>query len=172
MWLLCTGAAFARSDEASELVVRFHSAVFANDRTIRVLLPPGYARPDRASRRYPVLYFNDGQDLFDPHLSTFHNGGSYLLRDRMQALYAENAVRPLIIVGIDNAGHSLRPNEYLPWPEHAAPHAEPRKFTTFRALAPSVTDRLDHGVRPCEAVLRLGLDFDRRAALLTLQVST
>jgi predicted alpha/beta superfamily hydrolase len=105
-------------DLAAQLVlIQFHSTIFANDRTIRILLPPGYAQHDRASRSYPVLYLNDGQDLFDPNLSTFYNGGSYLLKDRMQALYAENAVRPMIIVGIDNAGHGLRPNEYLPWPD-------------------------------------------------------
>ena len=160
VWLLCTGAAFARSDEAPELVLlRFHSAVFANDRTIRVLLPPGYTRPDQASRRYPVLYLNDGQDLFDPHLSTFRNGGSYLLGDRMQALYAEKAVRPLIIVGIDNAGHSLRPNEYLPWPDTTLrpwmPHPHGKRYPAFmtQELMPFIqarfrvlTDAADTGV--------------------------
>src|ERR1700723_1841221 len=119
--LLAAPPAAAGSDADSNsprlALLRFHSTIFGNDRLIRVLLPPGYSRSDQRTRRYPVFYLNDGQDLFDPRLSTFRHGGSYLLKDRMRALYAQDAVRPIIIVGIDNAGHRLRPNEYLPWPD-------------------------------------------------------
>ena len=46
------------------------SAAFGNARTIRVLLPPGYGAPaNQGSRRYPVLYLLDGQNLFDACLS-------------------------------------------------------------------------------------------------------
>ncbi|MCM2313277.1 MAG: alpha/beta hydrolase-fold protein, partial [Steroidobacteraceae bacterium] len=45
------------------------SKVFGNSRTIRVLLPPGYDAPGNQSRRYPVLYLLDGQNLFDACLS-------------------------------------------------------------------------------------------------------
>ncbi len=149
-----------RDQAAPQVVlVRFHSTVFANNRTIRVLLPPGYGRHDRASLRYPVLYLNDGQDLFDPRLSTFRNGGSYLLKDRMQVLYGENAIPPMIIVGIDNAGYRQRPNEYLPWPDTTLrpwmPHPHGKLYPTFmtQELMPFIqvrfrvlTDVADTGV--------------------------
>ena len=35
-------------------------------RHVSVWLPPGYALPENASRRYPVLYMHDGQNAFDP----------------------------------------------------------------------------------------------------------
>ena len=39
---------------------------FGNTRQLRVWLPPGYSSVENEGRRYPVLYLNDGQNLFDP----------------------------------------------------------------------------------------------------------
>src|SRR6202161_228461 len=44
--------------------------VFGNTRMLRVWLPPGYDAGDHG-RRYPVLYLNDGQNLFDACTSMF-----------------------------------------------------------------------------------------------------
>ena len=49
----------------------FTSETFCNSRVLRVLLPPGYDLPVNGNRRYPVLYLNDGQNLFDASTSTF-----------------------------------------------------------------------------------------------------
>ncbi len=115
-------------------LINFHSRVFNNDRFLRVLLPPGYDLPAQRHSRYPVLYLSDGQDLFDPEASTFHSG-SWLLRNRMDKLYANAAIPPIIIVGIDNAGHQMRPNEYLPWPDNTLrppmPHPHGAEYPTF-----------------------------------------
>jgi predicted alpha/beta superfamily hydrolase len=115
-------------------ILPLHSRIFNNDRVLRILLPPGYDDATQAATRYPVLYLNDGQDLFDARDSTFHNG-SWLLRERMEALYETGAIRPIIIVGIDNAGHSQRPNEYLPWPDDtlrpAMPHPHGSEYPQF-----------------------------------------
>ena len=48
---------------------RLASRIFGNERTIRVLLPPGYDAPENAARKYPVLYLLDGQTLFDACLA-------------------------------------------------------------------------------------------------------
>ncbi len=40
------------------------SRIFRNMRLVRVWLPPGY--DVAGATRYPVLYLNDGQNLFDP----------------------------------------------------------------------------------------------------------
>ena len=65
-----TGAAGAvksqKSSVAGDLRLhQFRSEVFGNTRTIRVLLPRGYDERVNRNRRYPVLYLNDGQNLFD-----------------------------------------------------------------------------------------------------------
>jgi len=118
-------------------LVYFHSKVFGNNRMLRVLLPPGYDSVAQRGVRYPVLYLNDGQDLFDPRLSTYHSG-SQLLQDKMDALYARGAVRRIIIVGMDNAGghRNRRPNEYLPWPDNtlhrpSLPHPQGKSYPQF-----------------------------------------
>src|SRR5688500_12367980 len=49
----------------------FHSEVFGNTRKLRVLLPPGYSQRVNRHRRYPVLYLNDGQNLFNATTSFF-----------------------------------------------------------------------------------------------------
>jgi hypothetical protein len=53
-------------------VHEFASRVFGNTRTLRVLLPDRYDRPENAARRYPVLYLNDGQNLFDTATAVFN----------------------------------------------------------------------------------------------------
>jgi len=44
---------------------QFRSRIFRNTRYVRVWLPPGYDDPANAEHRYPVLYLNDGQNLFE-----------------------------------------------------------------------------------------------------------
>ena len=63
----------------------FTSATFGNTRTLRILLPPGYDAPDNRDRRYPVLYLNDGQNLFDAATSTFTGQRVARGRDRAGA---------------------------------------------------------------------------------------
>ena len=43
----------------------FRSRVFKNKRFLRVWLPPGYDDAKNSGRYYPVLYLNDGQNLFE-----------------------------------------------------------------------------------------------------------
>src|SRR6266568_3216098 len=50
-------------------VKNFHSRFLAQDRDIVVYLPPGYDK--NTWRRYPVLYMQDGQNLFDAATSFF-----------------------------------------------------------------------------------------------------
>lgn len=54
---------------------------------VSVQLPPGY--DPTARRQYPVLYINDGQDM-----------PAVRLRETLQDLYRERAVRPVIVVAI------------------------------------------------------------------------
>ena len=89
----------------------FESTIFGNKRKIRVFLPEGYRR---SKRDYPVLYLNDGQNLFDP-ASSQAGGLEWGVDETVLSLLRLRRIEPLIVVGIDNAGKSLRANEYLPW---------------------------------------------------------
>jgi len=94
----------------------FTSRVFHNTRMLRVWLPPGYKNPDQRSERYPVMYLNDGQDLFDVCTSIF-SAQEWRVDETATALIQSGKIPPLIIVGIDNAGKRDRPKEYLPFPD-------------------------------------------------------
>ena len=89
----------------------FRSRIFHNTRFLRVWLPPGYDDSQNAGRRYPVLYLNDGQNLFEP--STSFTGVDWQVDETGDRLIREGAVPPMILVGIDNAGRD-RIREYMP----------------------------------------------------------
>jgi predicted alpha/beta superfamily hydrolase len=75
-----------------------------------VYLPPMYET--EGERRFPVLYMQDGQNLFDPETS-FIKGKYWRMGETANALVEAGAIEPLIIVGIYNAGVK-RVNEYTP----------------------------------------------------------
>jgi enterochelin esterase-like enzyme len=89
----------------------FRSRVFRNTRFLRVWLPPGYDDAANQGRRYPVLYLNDGQNLFEP--STAFAGVDWQADEAADRLIRQGAISPLIIVGIDNTGKD-RIREYMP----------------------------------------------------------
>jgi predicted alpha/beta superfamily hydrolase len=108
-----------------ELEVRpFSSKVFGNTRMLRVWLPPGYNRTEHRSQRYPVLYLNDGQDLFDACTSIF-NPEEWRVDETATELIQSGKIPGLIIVGIDNAGKRDRPKEYLPFADDTLEPAVP-----------------------------------------------
>ncbi len=88
------------------------SQIFRNRRMLRIWVPPGYDDPANLGRRYPVLYLNDGQNLFDP--STAYIGVDWQVGRSAEILIREGCIPPLIIVGIDNAQKN-RGKEYLPY---------------------------------------------------------
>jgi predicted alpha/beta superfamily hydrolase len=92
-------------------VHEFRSRFFRNTRFLRVWLPPGYDDSDNSLRRYPVLYLNDGQNLFEP--STSFTGVEWEVDETAERLIREGQVPSMIIVGIDNAGKD-RFREYMP----------------------------------------------------------
>jgi enterochelin esterase-like enzyme len=89
----------------------FQSRIFRNTRFLRVWLPPRYDNVENAARRYPVLYLNDGQNLFES--ATSFTGVEWQVDETADRLIGEGAVPPLIIVGIDNAAKD-RIREYMP----------------------------------------------------------
>ena len=89
----------------------FSSAVFRNNRKLRVWLPPGYELAENAERRYPIFYLNDGQNLFDP--ATAYAGVDWRAGETADALMQQGIIEPMILVGIDNATVE-RIKEFMP----------------------------------------------------------
>jgi enterochelin esterase-like enzyme len=89
----------------------FQSRVFRNTRFLRVWLPPGYDDAKNSGRHYPVLYLNDGQNLFEA--ATSYAGVEWQVDETADRLIREDAVLAMIIVGIDNTGKD-RIREYMP----------------------------------------------------------
>lgn len=87
----------------------FASRVLGNRRDILVYLPPGYRRS--RTRRYPVLYLQDGQNVFDA--ATAFGGNEWCVDETAQRLVEDKLIEPLIIVAVANTGDD-RINEYAP----------------------------------------------------------
>lgn len=76
-------------------------------RKIWLYLPPDY---QTSAKTYPVLYMQDGQNLFD-NATSF--SGEWQVDETLNTLFAQGDYGA-IVVGIENGGAS-RLNEYSPW---------------------------------------------------------
>jgi len=94
-------------DTSTVIKTEFFIPQFQCKRRIWVYLPPDYHLSNRA---YPVLYMQDGQNLFDDKYSF---SGEWGIDDALQLAFAEGDPG-IIVIGIDNGG-SERLNEYSPW---------------------------------------------------------
>jgi predicted alpha/beta superfamily hydrolase len=104
-------------------VHEFHSRIFRNTRMLRVWLPPRYDAPGNESRHYPVLYLNDGQNLFDR--ATAFAGVEWQVDETADRLIRQEVIPPLIVVGIDNTQDD-RIKEYLPFRSFQPPVLRPQ----------------------------------------------
>ncbi len=138
--LLCAGLAFGGDAKPHTVtgdleIVSFPSKILGNTRSLRILLPPGYRVMQNRHSRYPVMYMQDGQNLFDAATSYFHE---WQMDETMQRLWAEQKVPPMIIVGIDNA-QGARAEEYLPYRDENLPAmSSPRAADYARFLLEEV----------------------------------
>lgn len=101
----------------------FHSAIFNNQRLLRVWLPPGYDAPENKDRHYPVFYLNDGQNLFDRTIA--FGGCEWQVDETADRLIRQNQVPALIIVGIDH-GQKDRAREFLAYRSMNPPVLRPQ----------------------------------------------
>lgn len=90
----------------------FTSKFLSGSRTFHVYLPPGYGAAENARRRYPALYLQDGQNVFDGATS-FIPGQEWHVDETAETLIKAGLIEPLIIVAIENGG-AERINEYTP----------------------------------------------------------
>jgi len=88
---------------------KFRSRFLRNQRDLIVYTPPSYE--DQPGRRFPVLYLQDGQNLFDGATS-FIPGQDWRVGQTTDDCIQSGSVAPLIIVGMYNTKARIR--EYTP----------------------------------------------------------
>lgn len=97
--------------------VKYHTGMKGNgipDRDIIVWLPPDYGK--NRTKHYPVLYMQDGQNIFDPATSAF--GIDWQVDETCDSLIRNKIIEPLIVIGIYNTKERM--NEYIPGAEGTA----------------------------------------------------
>ena len=113
----------------------FYSPELDNQRDILVYLPPSY---DLSERRYPVIYMQDGQNLFDS--GTSFAGTEWHVDETMEMLAGEGI--EAIVVGLNHT-HDQRIAEYNPFPQHWQGNGE--RYLQF--LSATVKPVIDHDFR-------------------------
>lgn len=83
--------------------------------TYEVFLPPSYL--ELPGRRYPVLYAQDGQQVFSTGRDPF-DGSSWRMDDSLNELYDLAAMEEILVVGIHTNEQRLEMLSPTPDPEH------------------------------------------------------
>jgi predicted alpha/beta superfamily hydrolase len=87
----------------------FYSPSEGFSRTVRIYTPDGYDQG--SAHRYPVLYMQDGQNVFaHPESARFD---TWCANTALEQLVHEHRLEPWVIVGIDSGMGRL--DEYSPW---------------------------------------------------------
>ncbi|HZE57704.1 MAG TPA: alpha/beta hydrolase-fold protein [Chthoniobacterales bacterium] len=115
----------------------FPSKILKNRRDVLVYLPPGYRR--FSMRQYPVLYLQDGQNVFDA--ATSFAGVEWGVDETAQRLIRQKLMEPLIIVAIANTGED-RIHEYAPTPARLDPPKRKRSKGLLRSYGRFLVEEL------------------------------
>jgi predicted alpha/beta superfamily hydrolase len=138
------------------------SRVFGNRRLVRVWLPPDYDGSGTA--HYPVLYLNDGQNLFEA--ATAFAGVHWQVGEPAARLIGERKIRPLIVVGIDNTKSRIQ--EYIPYKSRDPRVLNPkgRRYPEF--LRREVMPLIEQRYRVLKGPENTGLGGSSLGGLITL----
>lgn len=100
LWLATLPRTFGQSGSLLETNVPSHS--FSWNRGIHIYLPPSYLT--QPQRRYPVLYLQDGQNVFSSAGTNAAFGwGSWELDRTVDILSSAGKMREIIMVAVDNS---------------------------------------------------------------------
>ncbi len=138
------------------LLPQVWSPQLENKRDVLVYLPPAYANSDR---RYPVLYMQDGQNLFDD--VTAFAGQDWRVDETMERLSADGY--QAIVVGIHHGGEA-RLVEYNPFPGRSGGHGE--RYLAF--LTDTLKPFIDANFRTQSEPAATGIMGSSMGALIAL----
>jgi predicted alpha/beta superfamily hydrolase len=94
------------SAQVSILDSAFYIPQLHSFRRIWIYLPPGYKK---SKKEYPVIYAQDGQNLFDAYTSF---SGEWRIDETLDSMYESKGIAS-IVIGIDNSKDRMR--EYNPF---------------------------------------------------------
>jgi predicted alpha/beta superfamily hydrolase len=140
------------------------SSPLPGGRGLTVYLPPGYE--ENAEPRYPVLYLQDGQNLFDP-VRAF-GGQPWCVAETATALIEAGRIQPLIIVGIDHMGNE-RANEYTPTHDRQRGGGGADRYGTF--LVTEVKPLIDAAYRTRSDPPNTGIGGSSLGGLVSLYLA-
>jgi predicted alpha/beta superfamily hydrolase len=143
----------------------FRSKIFRNTRWLRVWLPPGYEAAESQSIRYPVLYLNDGQNLFER--ATAFAGVEWQVDETADWLIRSNLIPPMILVGIDNM-QKARIREYVPYRSLNPPILRPQGKQYPDFLLDEIMPFVQHQYRVALGPANTGLGGSSLGALISL----
>lgn len=144
-------------------IENFRSAHLPGERMITVYLPPGYESD--TERRYPVLYLQDGQNLFEAQRAFVH-GEIWHAHSTVRHLVEAREISPLILVGIDHAGEA-RIDEYTPTQDLRSRRGGKAK-AYGRMLTEELKPLIDRRFRTLPDACHTGLGGSSLGGLLTL----
>lgn len=138
------------------IVPQAWSPQLENKRDVLIYLPPSYATGER---RYPVLYMQDGQNLFDP--VTAFNGHDWQVDETMERLSADGY--EAIVVGVYHGGDQ-RLAEYNPFPGKW--HSRGQEYIEF--LSSSLKPFIDRNFRTLPEPAATGILGSSMGGLISL----
>ena len=133
------------------------------------VLRPRFREHAGTTRETPVLYLNDGQNLFDP--ARAFAGNTWRAAETVNWLVRERIIPPLLVVGIDH-GVARRAREYVSVEDDRNPHTKRplgRQYVEFvtREVVPFV-ERTYPVIRRTSARGFGGSSYGAAATLLTV----
>ena len=153
----------AKDEGRIRLLPRFASRYLSTSRELVVYVPPGY---DSSSNRYPVLYLQDGQNLFDP--ATAFAGQDWRADVTADELTLQSVIEPTIIVGLYNSG-VRRISEYTPTRDPG--HGKGGKGGRYALMmAREVKPFIDAAFRTRRAAADTGIGGSSLGGLVSLEV--
>jgi predicted alpha/beta superfamily hydrolase len=141
---------------------QFHSRFLPDDRDIEVYLPEAYT--NEPTRRFPVFYLHDGQNLFDGRTSYLPDC-TWRAHTTADRLTREGFIEPLILVGINNTG-VRRMAEYTPSPDIRHRGGDGDRYG--RLLVEELKPCIDNAFRTLPEAAHTGLGGSSLGGLITL----
>jgi predicted alpha/beta superfamily hydrolase len=123
-----------------EILRDFPSPAEGFVRCVRIYTPEAYEAG--GDRRFPVLYMQDGQNVFEHPASAVYD--TWRVNTALETLVASGALEPWIIVGVDSGPGRFE--EYSPWPEPRA-NIQGRGQTYARFFLESLRPFMAHRYR-------------------------
>src|SRR5664279_1527798 len=144
---------------------QFPSKVEEEKHDFIVYLPPMY--DERPDRRFPVLYMQDGQNLFDPN-TCFSHGNYWRMGETADHLIGNNEIEPLIIVGVYNTGEH-RIDEYTPVEDKRLGGGQADAYGQM--LVEELKPFVDHAYRTLPGIQNCGLGGSSLGGLVSMYLA-